>query len=133
MRRFLPRRKVDIDALLLLIQPAYRCRIEAVDALCLKRAGNGTVAGLARWSIMRIPIGVESISFVGFPRYAATMGTFTAVIKNADGWWFGWVEEVPGVNAQERTKEELIIALRECLSEALEMNRFYQTATSGLL
>lgn len=51
------------------------------------------------------------------------MTNFTAVIKHDDGWWYGWVEEVPGVNAQERTREELTIALRECLVEALEMNR----------
>ncbi len=51
------------------------------------------------------------------------MAEFTAVIKRSDGWWYGWVEEVPGVNAQERSREESIVALRECLAEALEMNR----------
>jgi predicted RNase H-like HicB family nuclease len=30
---------------------------------------------------------------------------------------------VPGVNAQERTKEELLSSLREVLSAALEFNR----------
>lgn len=29
----------------------------------------------------------------------------------------------PGVNAQERTRAELIVALRECLSEAIAPNR----------
>lgn len=51
------------------------------------------------------------------------MNEFTAVIKCNDEWWYGWIEEVPGVNAQERSREELIVALRECLVEALEMNR----------
>ena len=51
------------------------------------------------------------------------MRDFTAVVKHDEGWWYGWIEEVPGVNAQERSREELILALRECLSEALEMNR----------
>ena len=51
------------------------------------------------------------------------MNNFTAVIKHDDGWWYGWIEEVPGVNAQERSREELLVALRECLAEALEMNR----------
>jgi predicted RNase H-like HicB family nuclease len=48
---------------------------------------------------------------------------FTAVIKQESGWWIGWIEEVPGVNAQERTKEALLTSLREILSEALEFNR----------
>ena len=51
------------------------------------------------------------------------MKAFTAVIKQDDNWWYGWIEEVPGVNAQEQSREELIDALRECLSEAIEMNR----------
>ena len=49
--------------------------------------------------------------------------TFTAVIKEDSGWWLGWIEEVPGVNAQERTKEALLASLREILGEALEFNR----------
>ena len=49
--------------------------------------------------------------------------TFTAVIKQDAGWWLGWIEEVPGVNAQELTKEALLSSLREILAEALEFNR----------
>jgi predicted RNase H-like HicB family nuclease len=49
--------------------------------------------------------------------------TYTAIVKNDGDWWIGWIEEVPGVNAQERTKEELICSLREILAEALEFNR----------
>jgi predicted RNase H-like HicB family nuclease len=45
---------------------------------------------------------------------------YTAVVKNLDGWWIGWVEEVPGVNCQERTRTELMETLRETLREALE-------------
>ena len=37
--------------------------------------------------------------------------------------WIGWVEEVPGVNAQERSPEELLASLRVILAEALEFNR----------
>lgn len=51
------------------------------------------------------------------------MNAFTAVVKNDGTWWYGWIEEVPGVNAQEATREELLVALRECLSEVFEMNR----------
>ena len=38
-------------------------------------------------------------------------------------WWIGWIEEVPGVNCQEPTHEELMQSLAETLSEALELNR----------
>jgi predicted RNase H-like HicB family nuclease len=48
---------------------------------------------------------------------------FTAILKNDGDWWIGWIEEVPGVNAQEKTKEMLLISLKEILAEALEFNR----------
>ncbi len=48
---------------------------------------------------------------------------FNAVIKKDSGWWIGWVEEIPGVNSQGRTKAELLKNLRSALSEALEFNR----------
>lgn len=35
-----------------------------------------------------------------------------AVIKYENGWWIGWLIDVPGVNAQERTKEELLESLK---------------------
>ena len=49
--------------------------------------------------------------------------TYTAIIKKEANWWIGWIEEVPGVNAQEKSKEALIFSLREILREALEFNR----------
>ena len=48
---------------------------------------------------------------------------YTAVIKKDDDWWIGWVEEIPGVNCQEKTKEELLETLRVTLKEALEINK----------
>ena len=48
---------------------------------------------------------------------------YTAVIKKDNDWWIGWVEEIPGVNCQEKTKEELLETLRFTLKEALEMNK----------
>jgi len=47
----------------------------------------------------------------------------TAVIKHDAPWWIGWVEEIPGVNCQESSREELLESLRVTLAEALEMNR----------
>ena len=34
--------------------------------------------------------------------------TYTAVTKQDGNWWIGWIEEVPGVNCQERTHEGLL-------------------------
>jgi predicted RNase H-like HicB family nuclease len=48
---------------------------------------------------------------------------FTAVIKQDSGWWIGWIEEIPGVNSQGKTKAELKKNLRSALSEALKFNR----------
>ncbi|MCX5863324.1 MAG: type II toxin-antitoxin system HicB family antitoxin [Deltaproteobacteria bacterium] len=33
---------------------------------------------------------------------------FRALIKQTEGWWIGWLLDLPGVNAQERTRERLI-------------------------
>jgi predicted RNase H-like HicB family nuclease len=49
--------------------------------------------------------------------------TYTAILKNEGDWWIGWVEEIPGVNAQEKTKSELLNSLKVILDEALEFNR----------
>ena len=48
---------------------------------------------------------------------------YTAIIKKDSDWWIGWVEELPGVNCQEKTREELLESIRITLREALEMNR----------
>ncbi len=44
---------------------------------------------------------------------------YTAVIKQEDDCWIGWIEEVPGVNCQEKTREEL----KETLNLLFEYNR----------
>ena len=49
--------------------------------------------------------------------------TYTAVIKQDGNWWIGWIEEISGVNCQEKTREELIDSLKTTLQEALEFNR----------
>ena len=36
---------------------------------------------------------------------------YRAVIKKTGNWWIGWLIDLPGVNAQERTKEELLRSL----------------------
>ena len=44
--------------------------------------------------------------------------SYTAVVKQDGDWWIGWIEEVPGVNCQERTHDELLESLRATLGEA---------------
>ena len=56
---------------------------------------------------------------------------YTAVLKQDGAWWIGWVEEVPGVNCQERTRDELLTTLRVTLIEALEMNRTDARESAG--
>ena len=36
---------------------------------------------------------------------------YRAVIKKSDDWWIGWLVDLPGVNAQERTREQVIESL----------------------
>jgi predicted RNase H-like HicB family nuclease len=46
-----------------------------------------------------------------------------AVIKQDGDWWMGWIEEIPGVNCQEASHDELIESLKVTLEEALAFNR----------
>ena len=49
------------------------------------------------------------------------MNEYTAVIKRDGDWWIGWIEEVPGVNCQEATYEELRDTLELTLEEILAL------------
>jgi len=51
--------------------------------------------------------------------------------QEGNDWWIGWIEEVPGVNGQERTREELLETLRITLKEALEFNREDALSAAG--
>jgi len=44
-----------------------------------------------------------------------------AVIKKSGDWWIGWLVDMPGVNAQERTREELIESLKVCARDMMEV------------
>ena len=48
---------------------------------------------------------------------------YTEVVQQRDEWWIGWIKEVPGVNSQGATREELLENLSSALGEALEMHR----------
>lgn len=49
--------------------------------------------------------------------------SYTAVIQQDGEWWIGWVEEIPGVNSQGATRQNLMDNLLSGLEDALEMNR----------
>ncbi|MBB1125914.1 type II toxin-antitoxin system HicB family antitoxin [Thiospirillum jenense] len=57
---------------------------------------------------------------------------YTAVIKQNGDWWIGWIEEIPGVNCQEKTREALLNTLRITLQEAIEFNRTDAIAAAGV-
>ena len=44
---------------------------------------------------------------------------YRAIIKEVDDWWIGWLVDLPGVNAQEKTKDELMEALKIGAQEML--------------
>jgi predicted RNase H-like HicB family nuclease len=50
--------------------------------------------------------------------------TYTPIMKRDVGWWIGWIEEIPGVNCHEKTRDELLESPKVTLKEALEFNRF---------
>lgn len=56
---------------------------------------------------------------------------YTAVIKQDGDWWIGWIEEVPGVSCQERSKPELLASLREALSETIAFNKADALSAAG--
>ena len=64
-------------------------------------------------------------------RAAHMKDVYTAIIGQDGDWWIGWIEEVPGVNSQGATREELVENLRSALAEAIEMNRADALAAVG--
>ena len=44
---------------------------------------------------------------------------YRAVIKKSGKWWIGWLVDLPGVNAQERTRTRLLESLRIGAAEML--------------
>ena len=48
--------------------------------------------------------------------------SYTALIRQSEGWWIGWILEVRGVIGQERTRSELLNTLQITLREILEFD-----------
>jgi len=56
---------------------------------------------------------------------------YTAVVKQDGDWWIGWIEEVPGVNCQEASREALLESLSITLKEAVQLNRDDALSAAG--
>jgi len=56
---------------------------------------------------------------------------YTAVVKQDESAWIGWVEEVPGVNCQEAMREALLASLQITLAEAIAFNRLEARNAAG--
>ena len=57
---------------------------------------------------------------------------YTAAVEEDGGVWIGWIEEIPGVNCQESTREGLLRTLEATLREALEFNRGDAIGAAGI-
>ncbi len=78
------------------------------------------------------PKAVSAFALLVPGRYNDAMkNQFTAVIRQDEGWWIGWIEEVSGVNCQAKTRAGLLRSLRATLKEALELNRREARALAG--
>jgi len=56
-------------------------------------------------------------------RMIKTKRQFTAVYRKSQGWYVGWVEEVPGAVTQGKTLKELKENLKEAVQLVIETNR----------
>jgi predicted RNase H-like HicB family nuclease len=56
---------------------------------------------------------------------------YTALVQQDGVRWIGWIHEIPGVNSQGKTRDELLANLRNALEEALEMNRAEAVAAAA--
>jgi predicted RNase H-like HicB family nuclease len=45
---------------------------------------------------------------------------YRAIIKKSGNWWIGWLVDLHGVNAQEKTEEKLLESLRIGAEEMLK-------------
>jgi predicted RNase H-like HicB family nuclease len=48
---------------------------------------------------------------------------YTANVCENRGIWFGWIEEIPGVNCQENSREELLKTLDTTLKEIIAIDK----------
>lgn len=93
----------------------------------IDRPRISTLTNLAKALVINPAELVQFVAVINPPtatqREPSGVGPFTAVFQQDEDWWIGYVEELPGANAQERTIEEARESLREAVSDVLEANR----------
>jgi len=47
---------------------------------------------------------------------------YRAVVKKSGEWWIGWLVDLPGVNAQEKSREKLLESLAVGAQEMLALD-----------
>ncbi len=47
---------------------------------------------------------------------------YRAVIKKEGDWWIGWLVDLPGVNAQEKSYDELVASLKIGAEDILSLD-----------
>ncbi len=74
---------------------------------------------------LQIPVAelVQYVADIKPPAHLEASGPFTAVYEKDGDWWIGYVEELPGANAQGKTLDECRESLREAVELILEANR----------
>ena len=88
--------------------------------------GNGDEAYGAHTKIsnkIRAPLILRVTHATPCPYDETMQNEYTAVVRQDGPWWIGWIEEIPGVNSQGASREELMESLQSALTEILEMNR----------
>ena len=56
---------------------------------------------------------------------------FMAIFKKSGKWYLGWIEEIPGVNAQGKTLQEVKESLKEAILLIIETNRLINKTEVG--
>jgi predicted RNase H-like HicB family nuclease len=54
---------------------------------------------------------------------------YRAIIKKSGEWWIGWLIDLPGVNAQEKTRKRLIESLEIGAQEMLTTEVAFESKT----
>jgi transcriptional regulator with XRE-family HTH domain len=102
-------------------QPRYGTLMKLAGALQVNPAEFvGSVSDIGKPTVLG-----EGMSVPEPPAYVGETlpGPFTAVFERDGEWWIGYVEELPGANAQGESLEECRESLREAVSLILEANR----------
>lgn len=102
------------------LSPTSIVRLELGE---IKAPRVSTLDAIARALVINPAELVQFVSKIKPPAGRERYEPFTAVYQRDGEWWLGYVEELAGANAQERSLEECRESLREAVDLVLEANR----------